>query len=146
MTKAIKSKFVSKFCGNSYTLDSQYELNFAIYLDMLFERGEIMGWVKNTTRFALSEVVRYKKNFGKDTAEQKHYIPDFIVFNKDGSYKIIEIKGWQNEKNTAIKAQVLKDFANLNYEFLGRDEILALQKQILKENKGSLPFGWAKIR
>ena len=46
MTQAIKSKFVSKFCGNSYTLDSQYELNFAIYLDMLFEKGEIMGWVK----------------------------------------------------------------------------------------------------
>lgn len=89
--------------------------------------------------------MRYKKNFGKDTAEQKHYIPDFIVFNKDGSYKIVEIKGWQNEKNTAVKDQVLKDFANLNYEYLGRDEILALQKRILKENK-ALPFGWAKIR
>ena len=98
MTRSIKTKYTSKFCGNSYTLDSGYELNFAIWLDMLYEKGLIKGWIKNTTRFAMSKPVKFKRNYGKDEHEQTHYVPDFIVFNSDGSYKIIEIKGWLNEK------------------------------------------------
>lgn len=137
------TKYKSAFNGAIYSLDSTYELNFALYLDDLYKKGIIVGWVKNTTKFQFSKKVAFKTKNG----EKRHasFIPDFLVFFADGSYKIIETKGWiDSDRNTLLLRQSKADYAMLNFEVLGRKELRALQNKLKADH--ALPNGWISVK
>lgn len=119
-------------------LDSNYEYDYALFLDYLYINGDIAGWVKNTTPFGFSVPVEYPNKAGRSQASHR---PDFLIFNNDGTYEIHEVKGWLNEKAKAIMRQFQKDYPNITYKIIGKDEILALQSEF----KDKL-WGWETIR
>lgn len=120
------------------TLDSNYEYDYALFLDFLYLDGTIAGWVRNTTAFGFSKPVSYQNKHGRTV---KSHRPDFLIFNLDGTYEIHEVKGWMNDKAKAVDTQFRKDYPNITYKIIGKDEILALQAEF----KDKI-WGWEIIR
>lgn len=135
---SIRRKYVSEL-NQICNLDSNYEYDYALFLDYLYSSGDIAGWIRNTTQFYFSEPVPISPKNKERTV--KSHRPDFIIFNKDGTYEIHEVKGWMNMKATKVDEQFRKDYPDLTYKIIGRDEILALQAEF----KDKL-WGWEAIR
>ena len=135
---SIRRRYVSSL-NQICSLDSNYEYDYALFLDYLYETNAIAGWVRNTTQFGFSEPVNVGVRY-EDKVIKSHR-PDFIIFNKDGTYEIHEVKGWQNYRAKAVEAQFKKDYPELVYKIIGKDEILALQTEF----KDKL-WGWEIIR
>ena len=134
---SIRRRYVSEL-NQICTLDSNYEYDYALYLDYLYSTGDISGWVRNTTLFGFSQPVEYQNKRGRTT---KSHRPDFLIFNNDGTYEIHEVKGWMNEKAKAVDEQFRRDYPNLVYKIIGKNEILALQAEF----KDKL-WGWEIVR
>lgn len=131
---SIRRKYINSL-NQICSLDSNYEYDYALYLDYLYDNGEIAGWIRNTTSFGFSEKIQVRNRI------QQSYRPDFIVFMLDGTYEIHEVKGWMNERSQTILAQFKKDYKNLKLRVIGKPEILSLQRNF----KDKL-WGWAVIR
>lgn len=131
---SIRRRYISSL-NQVCCLDSNYEYDYALYLDYLYESGKIAGWIKNTTKFGFSEEVETRGKI------QHSYRPDFIVFMKDGTYEIHEVKGWMNERSETVLNQFKKDYENFTLRVIGKPEILSLQRNF--ENK---LWGWVHIR
>ena len=108
---------------------SSWEANFARYLNLLVERGDIMRWEYEPRRFYFSGIKRGTTS----------YLPDFCLFFRDGHYEWVEIKGYMTPKSkTAIK------------RFLQRypDEILVIIDRVeykrIKQEFGSAIPEWEK--
>lgn len=134
---SIKRKYLSSLNQVCF-LDSNFEYNYALYLDFLYDSQQIAGWVRNTTLFYFSEPI---DNMRRNNNIQKAYRPDFIVFGLDGTYEIHEVKGWMNQKAINIDKQFRKDYPNLIYKLINKNDILALQS----EYKDKV-WGWEVIR
>ena len=134
---SVRRKYVSEL-NQVCSLDSNYEYDYALFLDYSYENGDIAGWVRNTTQFGFSEAVEYPNKRGSTL---KSHRPDFLVFNLDGSYEIHEVKGWMNAKATAVDKQFRKDYPNLTYRMVDKEDILALQAEF----KDKL-LGWVEIK
>lgn len=131
---SIHRKYVSSL-NQICSLDSNYEYNYALYLDYLYDSGQIAGWIRNTTKFGFSEEVETRGR------KQQSYRPDFIVFHKDGTYEIHEVKGWMNERSETVLEQFAKDYSGLKVVIIGKDDMLSLQQQF----KDKL-WGWVIIK
>lgn len=97
-SKGKKSKYGAKKTKiDGYTFDSQKEAEF--YSDLKFKTmaGEIAGFCLQPI-FILTPELKYKA--------------DFIVFNNDGSFEIVDVKGFQTKEYT-VKKKVLEDKYNL---------------------------------
>ena len=93
-----KSKYGAKKTKiDGHTFDSQKEAEY--YSDLKFKTmaGEIQGFCLQPT-FILANGVKYKA--------------DFIVFNNDGSFEIIDVKGFKT-KEYKIKKKIFEDKYNL---------------------------------
>lgn len=128
---SIRRKYVN-LLNQVCSLDSNYEYDYALWLDHLYEHGKIAGWIRNTTRFAFSKPI---ESFGKTIHS---HCPDFIVFNLDGTYEIHEVKGWENERTVKVLAQFKKDYANLTYKMISKEDLKSIQQ-------GIALWGWVKI-
>lgn len=133
---SIKRKYVSDL-NQVCNLDSNYEYDYALYLDWLYNQHKITGWLRNITPFYFSREIDTHTKAGT----QSYCIPDFLIFNLDGTYQIHEVKGWMNERSKAVHEQFLRDYPNLNYKVIGKDEILSLQVEFADKL-----WGWVKIR
>lgn len=131
---SIRRKYISSL-NQVCCLDSNYEYDYALYLDYLYDSGEIAGWIRNTTQFGFSEEIEVRGR------KQRSYRPDFLVFLKDGSYEIHEVKGWMNDRSKTVLEQFSKDYSTLTLKIITKDDILSLQSNF--QNK---LWGWAVIR
>lgn len=131
---SIRRKYVSSL-NQVCCLDSNYEYNYALYLDYLYESGQIAGWIKNTTKFGFSSEIEVRGR------TQKSYRPDFFVFMKNGTYEIHEVKGWMNERSEKVLSQFKKDYGGLCLKIITKDEMLSLQR-----NYKNKLWGWVEIR
>lgn len=132
---SIRRKYVTEL-NQVCSLDSNYEYNYALFLDYLYTNGDIKGWVRNTTKFAFSKPVTYAN--GKVVSS---YRPDFIVFGDDGTYEIHEVKGWMNDRSKLSMQQFKKDYPYLKLKVIYKDDMLALQSEY--ESK---LWGWENVR
>jgi hypothetical protein len=67
---------------------SAWEANYARYLDLLKEQGQIQGWSYESKCFEFEGIKR----------GTKRYYPDFEVINSDGSEEYHEVKGYMTQK------------------------------------------------
>ncbi len=73
---------------------SKWEANYARYLQLLVERGEIARWEHEPETFWFEKIMRGVRS----------YLPDFRVTNNDGSVVYHEVKGWMDDRSkTKIK-------------------------------------------
>jgi len=93
-----KSKYrANKVSIDGHTFDSQKEADFYCELKIKLQAGEINGFCLQPT-FMLAPGLKYKA--------------DFIVFNKDGSTEVIDVKGFKTKEYIA-KKKVFEDKYNL---------------------------------
>jgi hypothetical protein len=72
--------------GNRHRYDSESEMWYACYLEVLRLQGHIKSWEPEPIRFDFHE-----HNYRNRPRE---YTPDFGVVEADGTYVYIEYKGW----------------------------------------------------
>lgn len=73
---------------------SQWEANYARYLQWLLERREIAAWAHEAETFWFDAIKRGVRS----------YLPDFRVTENDGRVVFHEVKGWMTDRSkTALK-------------------------------------------
>ena len=97
-SKKRKSKYRSnKVSIDGHTFDSQKEADFYSELKIRLQAKEINGFCLQPT-FILAPSLKYKA--------------DFIIFNKDGSTEVVDVKGYKTKEYIA-KKKVFEDKYNL---------------------------------
>ena len=93
-----KSKYrANKVSVDGHTFDSQKEADYYCNLKLQLQAHEINGFCLQPT-FMLAPSLKYKA--------------DFIVFHKDGSSEVIDVKGVKT-KEYIVKKKVFEDKFNL---------------------------------
>lgn len=69
--------------------DSKKEADYYLNLKLLMRSGEIAGFCRQP-QFILVE--------GNEEDRAITYKADFIVFNKDGTYEVIDVKGYETKQ------------------------------------------------
>ena len=96
--KKRKSKYrANKVSLDGHTFDSQKEADFYCELKLRLKSGEINGFCLQPI-FILAPGLKYKA--------------DFIIFNKDNSTEVIDVKGFKTKEYIA-KKKVFEDKFNL---------------------------------
>ena len=96
--KNVKSKYrANKVSVDGHTFDSKKEADFYSELKLRLQGKEINGFCLQPT-FILAPGLKYKA--------------DFIIFNKDGSTEVIDVKGFKTKEYIA-KKKVFEDKFNL---------------------------------
>lgn len=97
-SKKIKSKYrANKISIDGHTFDSKKEADYYCELKLKLQAKEINGFCLQPT-FILAPGLKYKA--------------DFIVFNKDNSTEVIDVKGFKTKEYIA-KKKVFEDKFNL---------------------------------
>lgn len=76
---------------NGYRYDSKFEASVAKYLDIRKSAGEILDWDRQY------KVEMWAYTQGGDKALKKCHKVDFRVHNLDGSYTLLEAKGFETQ-------------------------------------------------
>lgn len=100
-----KTKYrATKTSVDGHTFDSQKEANYYNTLKLRLQGKDIKGFCLQPT-FILAPGLKYKA--------------DFIIFNNDGTYEVIDVKGFKTKEYIA-KKKVFEDKFNLKIkeEFL----------------------------
>ena len=93
-----KTKYkANKTSIDGHTFDSQKEADYYIELKLKLQAKEIKGFCLQPT-FILAPGLKYKA--------------DFVVFNSDNSYEVIDVKGFKTKEYIA-KKKVFEDKYNL---------------------------------
>lgn len=96
--KASRSKYGAKKTSvDGHTFDSKKEAEYYQELKLELRAGAIKGFCLQPI-FILAPDLKYR--------------PDFIVFNSDGTYEIIDVKGFRT-KEYITKKKVFEDKYNL---------------------------------
>lgn len=94
-----KSKYrANKTSIDGHTFDSQKEANYYCELKLKLQAKEIKGFCLQPT-FILAPGLKYKA--------------DFVVFNDDNTYEVIDVKGFKTKEYIA-KKKVFEDKFNLS--------------------------------
>ena len=101
--KIKKTKYrANKTSIDGHTFDSQKEADYYCQLKLRLQAKEINGFCLQPT-FMLAPGLKYKA--------------DFIVFNTDNSYDVIDVKGIRT-KEYITKKKVFEDKYNISYYFI----------------------------
>jgi len=80
--------------GHKKFFRSRWEANYARYLQLLKEKGEIKEWFHEPETFWFLEILRGTRS----------YLPDFKIIKNDGTHYWCEVKGWMCPRSiTCIK-------------------------------------------
>lgn len=106
--KSKKSKYNSKkIYVDGICFDSKKESEYYNMLKILSKTGQIDGFARQA-RFIIIE--------GKNSEKGTEYVCDFIVFNKDGTYRIVDVKGVKTDV-FKIKVKAMREkYPNLKIE------------------------------
>jgi len=77
---------------------SRWEANYGRYLQWLKERGEIADWKHEPETFWFEGIKRGVRS----------YLPDFRVFENDGTSKLHEVKGWMDSRSKTTLRRMAK--------------------------------------
>jgi len=75
--------------GKDIFFRSSWEFNYALYLQLLVEKKEILEWHHEPETFWFDGVTRGTRS----------YLPDFKVINLDGTSFFVEVKGWMDQRS-----------------------------------------------
>lgn len=77
---------------------SEWEANYACYLQFLKERGEIQDWEHEPETFWFESIRRGTRS----------YKPDFRVWEKNGASNLHEVKGWMDQRSRTTLSRMAK--------------------------------------
>lgn len=89
--------------GRRIFFRSRWEFRYALYLQLLKERGEIKDWQHEPKTFWFEGIKRGTNN----------YKPDFLVTHKNDSEEWIEVKGYMDSKSATKIKRMAKYFPDI---------------------------------
>jgi hypothetical protein len=101
--------------GKKYYFRSQWEVNYAIYLEFLKTNNDIIEWVYEVDTFWFESIKRGVRSFR----------PDFKVTENDGSIIYHEVKGWMDSRSKTTLSRFKKYYPKL--------KLVLIQKQQYNE-------------
>lgn len=106
---------------------SRWEANYARYLQWLVGRGELLDWKHEPETFWFEAIKRGCRS----------YLPDFRVWELDGSSKLHEVKGWMDARSKTVLKRMKKYHP-------GETVVLIAEKQYreIERKLGRLIEGW----
>ena len=110
--------------GRQITFRSNWEINYAFYLEWLKKNKEIKDWEYEPERYY------FDKTEGNTIIRIGDYLPDFRITRNDGTKYLVEIKGY---KQGVRKLQRMKKYhPDIPVELVGKTEYNTLKKQVGK--------------
>lgn len=105
---------------NNMYFRSNWEANYARYLNWLKDLGEITEWEYEPDEFWFEGIKRGARS----------YIPDFKITEKNGSTIYHEIKGWMDKKSATKLKRMTKFYPHIDVVVIGEDEYRAISRQV----------------
>lgn len=106
---------------------SRWEANYARYLQWLKDKGEIADWRHEPETFWFDGIKRGVRS----------YLPDFRVFENDGTSKLHEVKGWMDARSKTTLKRMAKYHPTETVILVRERDYNAIARQL-----GRLIEGW----
>lgn len=104
---------------------SSWEANYARYLQLRKERGEIKEWSHEPERFPFP--------FSRKCEGCASYLPDFKIYNNDGTSYFVEVKGWMDKRSVLAIEKMKEFFPLVQVVVVCKDEYIELSKRYSNE-------------
>lgn len=108
---------------------SRWEANYARYLEWLRVRGHIADWKHEPETFWFEAIKRGVRS----------YLPDFRVWETDGSSKLHEVKGWMDDRSKTTLKRMAKYHPQEILVVVASKEYKEIERKM-----ASLIEGWEK--
>ena len=106
---------------------SSWEANYARYLNWLIVHNQILRWEFEPQTFWFEGIKRGTMS----------YLPDFKVYNHDGSNYFVEVKGYMDAKSKTKLSRMKKYHPNVKIVL-----IRSKQYRKIERNHGMMISGW----
>lgn len=97
---------------------SRWEANYARYLQWLKERGQIIDWQHEPETFWFDGIKRGVRS----------YLPDFRVWENDGTTRLYEVKGWMDARSKTTLKRMAKYYPQETIILVREKEYSAVSK------------------
>ena len=97
---------------------SRWEANYARYLEMLKNLGQIKSWLHEPTTFWFEKIMRGTRS----------YLPDFLVVGADDSEIYHEVKGWMDSKSLTKLKRMKIYHPNVQIKLVEKKEYMEIGK------------------
>jgi len=104
--------------NKKYYMRSGWELNYACYLDFLIKQKEIKKWEYEPDTFWFEKIRRGVRS----------YLPDFKIFNNNGSIEYHEVKGWMDTKSKTKLKRMAKYYPEVKMILIDEKPYKAIMK------------------
>ena len=111
--------------GKEYHYRSLWEANYQLYLEWLKDKGEIKGWEYELERY---DFIGYEGK--RPFVVGPGYLPDFRVTNNDGTFYLVEIKGYK--QGTRKLKRMAKYYPDIKIEMVDAKAYRELKKKVGK--------------
>lgn len=101
---------------------SKWEANYALYLDFLIKKEQIKDWEFEVDRFIFDAI-----KFGT-----RSYLPDFKIYNMDGTFEYHEVKGYMDNRSKTKLKRMEKYFPNTKLILIDKDVYNNIKKNLGK--------------
>lgn len=108
--------------GREIFLRSKWEANYALYLDFLVEKKEILKWEYEADVFVFEKI-----EFGT-----RSFRPDFKIFNSNGTVEYHEIKGWLDRRSKTKLNRMRIYYPEVKLRLVDRSVYSLIKRQVGK--------------
>jgi hypothetical protein len=106
---------------------SRWEANYARYLQWLCNRGDLLDWKHEPETFWFEGIKRGVRS----------YLPDFRVWENDGTSKLHEVKGWMDDRSRTTLKRMAKYHPAETIVLIKEKDYRAIERTV-----GALIEGW----
>jgi hypothetical protein len=99
---------------------SSWEANYARYLNWLVEQKQIIKWEYEPDVFEFTNIKRGCRS----------YLPDFKIYNLDGTIEYHEVKGWMDQKSKTKLSRMAKYYKEIKLLVIGKEEYYAIRNDV----------------
>jgi len=105
---------------NNKYFRSRWEANYARYLNFLVSHKDILKWEYEADTFIFHNI----------TKGTRSYLPDFKIFNNDGSIEYHEVKGYNSPISQTKLKRMAKYYPEIKMELIDTKRYMTLHRQL----------------
>lgn len=105
---------------------SRWEANYARYLEWLKTGGHITEWEHEPETFWFEQIKRGTRS----------YLPDFRVWENDGSSALHEVKGWMDQRSRTTLSRMKKYHPHENIMLIDGAQYRAIRRKVMRMIEG----------
>ncbi len=106
--------------GQRIYFRSRWEANYARYLEWLRNRGDILDWKYEPETFWFEKIKRGVRS----------YLPDFRVWENDGTSALHEVKGWMDDRSRTTLKRMAKYHPKEKIKLIREKDYSSIARQL----------------